>query len=156
MKNIEFIKELLELPMEAEVCISEQRENRDWDTRKAETVMDNGDGTIGILSRGKRILSAPKYELTDSGKAKCELYLHEMKAKRKEILDAGLDTADDVTLPTVEEMFEDLIDNSIDEDGDIYDCFGVTDNYDADSMLILRLFEDFVLSDAVEEEIKNE
>lgn len=45
---------------------------------------------------------------------------------------------------TPEEIFADLLGFGIDEDGDIYNGYGVTDHYDADSPLGLRLGEDFV------------
>ena len=44
---------------------------------------------------------------------------------------------------TPEEIFADLLDFGIDEDGDIYNGYGVTDHYDADAPLGLRLGVDF-------------
>ena len=65
--------------------------------------------------------------------------------KVKEILDAGLDTAEETFVDyTPEGIFADLLGFGIDEDGDIYNGYGVTDHYDADSPLGLRLGEDFI------------
>lgn len=86
-----------------------------------------------------------EYRLTKTGHQKCHNYISELKAKQKEILDAGLDTAEETFVDyTPEEIFADLLDFGIDEDGDIYNGYGVTDHYDADSPLGLRLGEDFV------------
>lgn len=84
------------------------------------------------------------YELTPVGREKCKQYLEEMKAKRKEILDAGLDTADETRLPSEDEMLDDLLSFGIDINGEVFDCFGVTDNYNADTVLTLTLGKDFI------------
>ncbi len=84
------------------------------------------------------------FELTESGKKTIHNYLEEMKTKRKEILDAGKDTADDTNLPTEEEIFEDLMSFGFDEDGEAYDGFGVTDNYEADQALSLTRGKDVI------------
>lgn len=83
--------------------------------------------------------------MTKTGHQKCHNYISELKAKQKEILDAGLDTAEETFVDyTPEEIFADLLGFGIDEDGDIYNGYGVTDHYDADSPLGLRLGEDFI------------
>ena len=84
------------------------------------------------------------FELTESGKKAIHSYLEEMKAKRKEILDAGKDTADYTNLPTEEEIFEDFMSLGFDEDGEAYNSFGVTDNYEADRALSLTRGKDVV------------
>lgn len=86
-----------------------------------------------------------EYRLTKTGHQKCQNYISELKAKQKKILDAGLDTAEETFVDyTPEEIFADLLGFGIDEDGDIYNGYGVTDHYDADSPLGLRLGEDFI------------
>ena len=86
-----------------------------------------------------------KYELTDKGRKECEIFINELKAKRKEILDAEIDTADETFIDyTPEELFEDLLDFGIDEDDEIYNGYGVTDHYDADRAFGLKLGEDFI------------
>ncbi len=89
-------------------------------------------------------MAALQYALTESGRKRISDYLEELQVKRKEILDAGLDTADETDLPTEEEIFEDLITFGFDEDGESYDGWSVTDHYDADYPLLLKLGRDVV------------
>ncbi len=84
------------------------------------------------------------YKLTEKGKKKVNAYIQELKAKRKEILDARLDTADDTTLPTVEDIISDIEFEGVDNDGDYYNSWGVTDNNDADEAIGLKIGEDFI------------
>ena len=88
------------------------------------------------------------YILTEVGRKKVESFIRECEAKRKEILDAKIDTANDTELPTVEDIVADLndIDLDIDIDGsaEYYNGWGVTDNYDSDYPLSLELGIDFV------------
>lgn len=85
------------------------------------------------------------YELTEKGKEKVAFFIAECAAKRKEILDAGLDTADETNLPTEESILSDLnYGVGIDEDGDYFNGWGVTDHYNADNVLGLSIGEDFM------------
>ena len=85
------------------------------------------------------------YILTDTGKEKTLMFIRECEAKRKEILDAGKDTADDTNIPTIEDIISDLnYGIGIDEEGDYYNNWGVTDNYDSDYPLCLTLNQDFI------------
>ncbi len=89
-----------------------------------------------------------EYKLTKQGRAKCEEYIRDLKAKRKEILDAKMDTADNTFVDfTVDEIFEDVVENSIDEDGILSNGYGVTDNYDADTGLRLDLGKDYIVAE---------
>lgn len=46
-----------------------------------------------------------EYKLTEQGRAKCGQYIRELKAKRKEILDAEMDTADNTFVDyTIDEI----------------------------------------------------
>ena len=40
-------------------------------------------------------MDVKEYILTEKGRKECEIFISELKAKRKEILDAGIDTADE-------------------------------------------------------------
>ena len=54
-------------------------------------------------------MDVKEYILTEKGRKECEIFISELKAKRKEILDAGIDTADETFVDyTPEELFEDL------------------------------------------------
>lgn len=71
-----------------------------------------------------------EYVLTEEGKRKVAVFIKECEAKRKEILDAGLDTAEDTQIPTEADILSDLNNGvEVDEDGDYYNAWGVTDNY---------------------------
>ena len=86
-----------------------------------------------------------RYKLTELGIKKCEHFIKECKAKRKEILDARKDTANETTIPTIEDIEADIACFEPDEDGEYYNSWGVTDNYDSDLPLSLILDKDFVL-----------
>ena len=80
------------------------------------------------------------YQLTDKGRKEVRRFIKECEAFRKELLDAGKDTADDTYLPTEEGIIDDIAE-WIDEDGAYYDAWGVTDNYDL--TISLQEGEDF-------------
>ena len=84
------------------------------------------------------------YIFTDAGKAKAESYINELEAKKKEILDAGLDTCDDTNIPGLSDILADVNDFDVDEDGEYYNGWGVTDHYDSDGPLCLKLGEDII------------
>lgn len=88
------------------------------------------------------------YELTKEGKRKVEEYIRDLETQRNEILNEGLDTADDTYLPTVEDIESDLnfidIDVDVDGSGEYYNSWGITDNYDSNYPLSLILRRDFV------------
>lgn len=87
------------------------------------------------------------YRLTKDGKQRVSDYISELKAKRKEILDAGKDTADETELPTEQDIVADLEFMGLDfddRDGAYYcNGWGVTDNYESDYPLLLKLGRDF-------------
>ena len=85
------------------------------------------------------------YVLTARGREIVDDYIRNCAAKQKEILDAGKDTADETHLPTVEDILSDLnFGVGADEEGDYFNGWGVTDHYNADDVLGLRIGEDFV------------
>ena len=87
------------------------------------------------------------YKLTKNGKAIVDAYIKELNAKRKEILDAGKDTANETEIPTVEDIVDDIDFVGIDWDDQDGPCYyngwRVTDNYDFDYPILLRFQRDF-------------
>ena len=79
---------------------------------------------------------------TEIGKEKIRAYSIELKAKRKEILDAGLDTADETTLPDEKDILDDI--EFFEEENEYYNNWGVTDNYNGDCALYLKRGEDYI------------
>ena len=74
-----------------------------------------------------------KYTLTEIGHEHVSDFLKECSAKRKEILDAGLDTACQTTLPTKADILRELNDGeNIDDSGEYDSDWAVTDNTDED------------------------
>nr|DAZ58842.1 MAG TPA: hypothetical protein [Caudoviricetes sp.] len=85
------------------------------------------------------------YILTKTGKEKVDWFIKECAAKRKEILDTGIDTAYETKLPTEKDIVSDLnCGVGVDEDGDYYNGWGITDHYDSDAPLGLSIDKDFV------------
>ena len=80
-------------------------------------------------------------KITEKGKKKVEIFIAELKAKRKELLDAGKDTADETNLPDENDILSD-IEWSVDENGEYCTTWGCTDN--ADLPISLTTGEDFV------------
>lgn len=74
--------------------------------------------------------------LTSLGKQEVDKYLAELKAKRKEILDAKLDTCEETVLPNYEDVEQDI--EWFEEDNEYYNTWGVSDNYNADYPLSLK------------------
>ena len=87
-----------------------------------------------------------KYKFTEVGLSRAWLFIINCEAKRKEILDAKLDTAEETILPTFNDILCD-IEYSIDSDGKYYESWGVTDNYNSDTPLSLIIDKDFVKED---------
>lgn len=88
------------------------------------------------------------YKLTKTGLDKVNAFIRECEAKRKEILDAGKDTADETTIPSVDDIISDITyGEGVDEDGDYYNLWGVTDNYNSDYPCALTKGVDFVRVD---------
>ena len=75
-------------------------------------------------------------KLTELGKQEVNTYIREAEAKRKEILDARIDTADGTWLPNEDDILMDI--EHFEEDGEYCNGWGVTDNYNADYPLYLK------------------
>lgn len=74
-----------------------------------------------------------KYTLTEIGHKHVNDFLKECSAKRKEILDAGIDTACQTSLPTKADILRELNDGeNIDDSGEYDSDWAVTDNTDED------------------------
>lgn len=80
-------------------------------------------------------------KLTQTGERKVKFYIKTLELKRKEILDAGKDTADETNLPTIEDIIADI--EAFEENGEYLNNWGVTDNYDNDFSLWLEKKEDY-------------
>lgn len=61
---------------------------------------------------------------TKNGKIKVDTFIAELKAKRKEILDAGKETADETVIPDAADILDD-IEWSVDENGEYCTTWGV-------------------------------
>ena len=91
-----------------------------------------------------------RIKLTKTGKTKVRQYIAEIIAKRKEILDAKLDTASDTDLPSVKDIICDIAWNiNLQKDplsySEYMNTFGVTDNYNADTAIVLMAGNDFTI-----------
>lgn len=85
------------------------------------------------------------FEYTKNGRENAEMYIREMKAKQKEIMDAGKDTCDDTNIPDEDEILGDIGFIGLDGSGEYYNGWGVTDNYDADRPICLKIGRDFLI-----------
>lgn len=77
------------------------------------------------------------YKLTQAGIEECKRFIAECEAKRKEILDAGVDTAYDIRIPTVTDIGFDIHFEGLDEEGKYYQSWGITDHYDSDCISLV-------------------
>lgn len=84
------------------------------------------------------------YRLTVEGKTKAQRYINELIAYRKEILDAGLDTADDTPIPTLEDIECDINTFEDEEENEYCNCWGATDEYSLNKPLWLKYGEDYL------------
>lgn len=79
---------------------------------------------------------------TDAFIVAAKQFISECAAKRKEILDAGKDTAEDTDLPDIDSLAEDAVFLGADEDGLCCNCWGVTDNCNSDYPFVCKLSEE--------------
>ncbi|WP_026653524.1 hypothetical protein [Butyrivibrio proteoclasticus] len=87
-----------------------------------------------------------RIHLTEKGKTKAKVYINELLAKRKEILDAKLDTADCTPIPNIKDIENHISYDCADFEFKEYrNTYEVTDNYEADYPLVLSADEDFTL-----------
>lgn len=83
-------------------------------------------------------------KLTEKGLNTINSFIKEIETKRKEILDAGLDAADLTPIPTIEDIVCD-IECFVDEEGDYYNGWGVTDDTKYDMQINLIKDTDFYI-----------
>ncbi len=83
------------------------------------------------------------YKLTKHGKEVVEDFIKSCNEEKEKILNVGLDTSHEEYIPTIEDI-EDDIGVFIDKDGDYYNYWGITDNYNSSNMLCLKENVDFI------------
>lgn len=88
-----------------------------------------------------------RYVFTVNGYRTAKRFIAECAAKRKEILDAGIDTADETELPTAQDILDDVNTGvGLDEGNEYFDSWGITDHYSSHP-LSLFVGEDLFLTD---------
>lgn len=88
-----------------------------------------------------------KYTYTPIGRLKACHFIRVCEVKRKEILDAGIDTADETELPTAQDILDDVNTGvGLDEENEYFDSWGITDHYNSHP-LSLVVGEDIILTD---------
>lgn len=88
-----------------------------------------------------------KYTYTPIGRGKVIHFIYECEAKQKEILDAGIDTADETELPTAQDILDDINTGvGLDEENEYFDSWGITDHYNSHP-LSLVVGQDLILKD---------
>lgn len=70
------------------------------------------------------------YIFTPSGRVRTVRYIRELELKRKEILDAGKDTAEETNIPTLDDILSDIEAFGLNIYREYINGWGVTDNYD--------------------------
>jgi hypothetical protein len=88
-----------------------------------------------------------KYTYTPIGRLKACHFIRVCEVKRKEILDAGIDTADETELPTAQDILDDVNTGvGLDEENEYFDSWGITDHFNSHP-LSLVVGEDIILTD---------
>ena len=85
-------------------------------------------------------------KLTQQGIMKAKDYIKTLEKKRKEILDAKLDTANETALPTMEDIVSDIECFFDDNLMEYCNSWGITDSYSADIPLCLDFGKDIDFS----------
>lgn len=88
-----------------------------------------------------------RYVFTVSGYRTAKRFIAECEAKRKEILDAGIDTADKTDLPTAQDILDDVnVGIGLDEENEYINSWGITDHFGSQPLLLI-VGEDIILAD---------
>lgn len=88
-----------------------------------------------------------KYELTEKGKKKIEEILEHCARDRELILEKNLDTVENIHIPTMEEIMEDVEEKGVDKTNTYFSTWPITDKIGAATVLLtvlLRLGTDLV------------
>jgi hypothetical protein len=88
-----------------------------------------------------------RYVFTASGYRTAKRFIAECAAKRKEILDAGIDTADETELPTAQDILDDVnVCVGLDEENEYFNSWGITDHFGSQPLSLI-VGEDIILAD---------
>ena len=82
------------------------------------------------------------YVLTEKGLETARRFIQDLKAQRKTLLDLGLDTADETSLPTVEDIESDINLFGLDDSMEYFNFWAITDHCDSKDMLWLQFPRD--------------
>lgn len=93
-----------------------------------------------------------RYVLTSLGRERCTEYIKKLETERKAILDAGKDTADETELPTVEAIEGDIGFIGLNDEGEYYNSWAITDEYSSENVITLKFGEDFVFTGYIPDE----
>lgn len=121
---------------------------RDKGYNTLENVLTNGNLHEIAPFFGATVLNADySYAFTETGAKEIKSWWIDALAKKKDIMDAGIDTDDNTHFPDADEVYEDVLSDFyefVDDEGDYYNCWGLTDNYDTE-MLALSVGSDVML-----------
>lgn len=88
-----------------------------------------------------------RYVFTVNGYRTAKRFIAECAAKRKEILDAGIDTADETELPTAQDILDDVnVGVGLDDENEYINSWGITDHFGSQPLLLI-VGEDIILAD---------
>lgn len=88
-----------------------------------------------------------RYVFTANGYRTAKRFIAECEAKRKEILDAGIDTADETELPTAQDILDDVnVGVGLDDENEYINSWGITDHFGSQPLLLI-VGEDIILAD---------
>ena len=88
-----------------------------------------------------------KYTYTPVGRWKACHFIRVCEVKRKEILDAGIDTADETELPTSQDILDDVnVGVGLDDENEYINSWGITDHFGSHPLSLI-VGEDIVLAD---------
>lgn len=98
-----------------------------------------------------------KFRLTKHGKRLAEGYIRQLEEKKRMLIEAGKDTADETVLPTAEDILSDVSLTGINWDNPdgpcYYNWWQVTDDHDSELPILLKLGRDLVIEDEVPDKV---